>query len=624
MSASHRPPDAEYHPVLTEESLPLSDEEVEEQDDWEVVEEEGSKVTCLGATAVVTGSWRAALLLALALWTALIALVIVGGLVAVQWGLLRWWRWPQLPPLSAEPPFGCSTAQSLLPPHPHSFLSSLHSPSLSQCQPPPLSYPLSDALPPCFVASLHALGYADDPLPQCSLLSTNLTLNLLHYVRYVQQPHVLADCSDYSPDSLHCVVGGRPFTPQWLYFSVDHLDSGAGGYADRLKGVLSTFLLAVLTERAFAIDNERPLSWSDFWQPSVLPWLSFSQLDPTLVHPTTGPPPLDLNFMGEDMGTLNDHDFVKDWTGHPIVRMRHNSNTVVHSLNNPHLRPRAFNMSLDRTAAGDLDLYLACFLDFLFKPSPALADTINAVMRRVGRPLVSSGRPAAAARDAVSFYTSPPPSIPLYCAQIRQGNTGATRTFQDSEEFVSSAALTNVMSALRAKVDELSPNNASYFLFITSDTVDYQPLVSSFFPSPPATVVTIEGKPFHLDKPNGETKDSLLAEQTIRTSYLMTIASFTLLGECDVVFISRSGFGALSQWRTRLVKNLARQRRRKEEGQVRVDTGRQDDYAHVWFIENGDGRLVEYHHDRGSSGREQEGAQGFRDYQPAPLCSAAA
>ena len=517
--------------------------------------------------------------------------------------------------------FSAAVSRSLLPVHPDSFLPSLHSPDPSSCQSPPLSYPLP-AHPAYFSDSLRALGYPLDPLPQCTLLSYNLTLNLLHYVRYVQLPHNQADCSGYSHRKPTCKLGGGvSMTPRWLLWSVDTVEGG-GGYADRMKGLMSTFLIALFARRAFAIDNERPLPWTDFWQPSVLPWLTLPQLDPALQHLSDPHALLQYNYMGWDAAQLDDHHVFNDWEGHPLVRMRHNGNSFPTTVNNVNMRQPLFRLGIDRTERTDLDYYLACFSQLLLKPSPALEGVLNGVMGSIGRPLYSSVRPALAAHQALSWYTSPPPpgnaSIPLFCAQIRMGNGAKGRSFTDTEEFIATAQLPGILTQLHEQLAKRMPNtNKPYFLFITSDSTDYQPLVQLHFPSPPAVVISIDGAPFHIDKTDALGNDT----GSVRASYLLTIASFHLLGECDMVFISRSGFGSLSQFRMRQNKALRRQMLAEKKGGADALAANSAEYSDIFIVENGGGQVVEWKHVRGGDGRGTGDAAKL-SFKPADTCAA--
>ena len=514
-----------------------------------------------------------------------------------------------LPPSSELSP----AYRSVFPLHPDSFAKSLHSPPAGSCQPLALSYPFPPP-PPYFTASLQALGYPVDPLPQCTLLSYNLTLNLLHFVRYVQDPIIQADCSRYDK-SRHCRLSGERLVPRYLIWSVDQKEGG-GGYADRLKGLVSTLLIALITERALVIDNTRPLPWTDFWLPSVLPWVTLQELEARVQNRTGADEMLQYNYMGWDAAQLNDHNLRKDWEGHPVVRMRHNGNTFPTVFNNVHLRDYAWALGFDRTMTGDLDYYLGCFLQYLQKPTPLLQNSLNAVLGRIGRPLVSSVKPVLAAHQALAFYTSAPPagpaSIPLFCAQIRMGNGAQAKSFTDSEQFLSHDQLPALFQHFEEKVKERVKGDSPYFLFITSDGKDYVEYVPTHFPSPPAILLEMDASPIHIDKTDGVTD-----VEELRRSYLMTITSFILLGECDMALLSRSGFGTLSQFRMRQLKKLRGQWRKKEgkggkEGEVRP-------YEDLYFIENGEGKVVEFHHVRGGDGRER-GDDVKLVFTPPPIC----
>ena len=86
--------------------------------------------------------------------------------------------------------------------------------------------------------------------------------------------NLLRDLGDYG--AKHKMALKAPDGQKFLVFSVEFYQDGykrwVGGFADRLKGMLSTALIAVLTDRIFLVDWRTPMPISDHFDAPNLNW----------------------------------------------------------------------------------------------------------------------------------------------------------------------------------------------------------------------------------------------------------------------------------------------------------------------------------------------------------------
>ena len=118
----------------------------------------------------------------------------------------------------------------------------------------------------------------------------------------------------------------RHSPPRWLVFLVGQ---SGGGHADRLKGVIGTLFLAILTHRAFAIQNDNPMPWEEFYLPNVLPWIPFTHVDAAL-KPEKEADLHTLYYMDvSQLWAEHGNNFIDQWRDSAIVRIRNNYNTIL-------------------------------------------------------------------------------------------------------------------------------------------------------------------------------------------------------------------------------------------------------------------------------------------------------
>ena len=487
--------------------------------------------------------------------------------------------------------------------HPASFASQLSSSAA----------PLTAAQ---FRVRLLSYGYQRDPLPACSVHSPLLTLNLLAFVRYIQTPLLNSRCEGGSRECKNVLYqqqaelmrqkaielssgngANESFSilqPRWVQYQCQ---ADCGGWADRLKGILSTVLYGLLTGRAISLDVSLPVRLSEALSPSVLPWLEqpSNSTDAELV-------------LGEAAGW---HDFFfvdQPWsvplgpdTSAPGVRIRTNMNSFVLLMENyPH---RATQLGFN--VASDMDAYTGCLYSLLFTPTPAMRSSI----RSVTAPL-RQHREQLLAQAAIRQLTCPAAaSSSLLCAQLRFGTVNATAelqlSFQDSEQFFRPDYLPAVFARLNQTAHELSmsceANNtgnsstervlrSSSLLLVLSDSPVVHLLAEQYFnasSSSSASLVQVlpmlEGPIVHVDKVASHLNHSERSAGLVRA-----LAEHYLLGLCTRAIVSNGGFGSTAMWRTAWTRQQSNSAAR---------------YQHVQRAMP-DGSIVPMVHVRGTGGRQ--------------------
>ena len=502
---------------------------------------------------------------------------------------------------------------------PHSSLSTYTPPastvisSALPTPPPPPPPPPPSQLPSCAAV-----------LPSCAILSSNLTANLLHHSSTIQHDNVHADCTDYyhtgSCVSVSVTGQQRAFRPQWLVFVIESGPdaNGAGGLADRLKGLLTVLPLALLVGRAFAVHVIDFLPFSDVYGRSHLEWVEWEGI-PEQVR--LGAVTHELDWINLDYHPISrgNADWRYEWRNWDIVKIKVNLNSFPDLVENSKLMRayRAFGFHA-ATEKGDMDVYWECLLEYALSFQQPVLSVLNPLLAQIGHPGVVTWRDRQEQSDltAVSPYMRwllPSASATsesrhthsnrrLYCAQIRMGAAGHRATgngsigFADSESFIASSLFDSILAQLHNLIEQHQhsmPSPAPYTLFITSDSNEYQQALPARWADVPQ--LEVPGPTAHIDK----LKDVADQYDVVLAAYVKSIVTHYLLGECDIAAVSSTGYGTTARWRTRNHALAA--------GRPFRDRA----YNGTYLINVTDAAFTPYRHRRGSGGREDA-----NDYYP--------
>ena len=267
-------------------------------------------------------------------------------------------------------------------------------------------------------------------------------------------------------------------------------DGVCGGLGDRQRGILTSFMLALVTGRAFFIQNETPVPLRHYFHvanPSLHWTFEESRLEGrTVMHE---------NFMNEapsigDYASSN----LSHYDPFDFVIQANNFWQPFHILRNPRLPgwARTLRQYDDHVLAG-------CLLNYLLVPSRDVQATLQQV------------------RQSVAAHNHR-----LLAVQIRTGDS-QNKNMTVLTEFI------QLFQTCVQKLKRLSP--ASFEIFLTTDSNEALVAFKVAYPH----LLTFEGDIYHVDGPFGKPTDADAAFRKVVLDHLM-------ISQADELLISRSGF----------------------------------------------------------------------------------
>jgi hypothetical protein len=287
--------------------------------------------------------------------------------------------------------------------------------------------------------------------------------------------------------------------------------SFCGGWGDRLRGILSVYILALLSERHFMIDMTYPCDLFQVVRLNAINW--------THVHPSSSQrnrTRLTINTMAswqtayrqQISKTIESTDFVQTWSSYDDVYLSTNSDYMTLALVNPHMSNRS-RMLLDRLPASHATMQrlFPLLFELLFRPSGLVEQKVDMILGSVYRQH-------------------------LICLHVR---IGKNPTNPYDHAFVNRANVTRTMIDF---TDNYRRNRSSSIVFITSDSGE---AVSHVLQHYRRSSMTIVGPILHIDR--FDRQSSMLCD-----GFVKVLADFYVLGECQTSLLSNSGF---SSWANR-------------------------------------------------------------------------
>ena len=280
--------------------------------------------------------------------------------------------------------------------------------------------------------------------------------------------------------------------------------SFCGGWGDRLRGITSVYILALLTNRRFMIDMNYPCEILRVVQPNLVNWTYIK------FNTSTKRTHLTINTMRSWQRSLRDkigkliksEDFAQDWLSYDDVYITTNSDYMTPALRNVHMVNKTRQLlGQIPTSQATMQTLFALLFEILFKPSTAVRQRVDSIL-------------------SISAHRH------LICLHIRVGKN-PTNPFDHS--FKNRANTTQVTIDFTEKY--LS-NKSSQIIFVTSDSGQ---AVSDVLRHYPNSSITIVGPILHIDRFD-------LRSPTICDGFIKVIADFYLLGECQTSILSPSGF----------------------------------------------------------------------------------
>lgn len=308
--------------------------------------------------------------------------------------------------------------------------------------------------------------------------------------------------SNCNPEWPVDVYKGDGFKCKNLKFLVYYCNTDCGGYADRQKGIVSTYLMALLTGRKFVIVLQKPCELENFFLPHAYNWLECKNYvlnaSPNKTQRLTV-----YDQPGKFRRFLSNLNFQEKWTSQ-IVEIT--INFLVIDIVRKHLEKNPLKqLSWIRNVSPDF--IISTVLNLLFRRNPSFD------------------------REIKNFFRYHVKNKSLSCAHIRIGRNPSIPTDRifDGRGHPN---LTTIISFLDKFKDK-----EKYVLYLASDTNDVKSMFSSKFNN----IVYLNKTVVHVDKLKGSEKEGCDGFHT-------AILEQTLLSKCDTLVLTTSGFNQVASY----------------------------------------------------------------------------
>ncbi|XP_033753753.1 uncharacterized protein LOC117337075 [Pecten maximus] len=268
-----------------------------------------------------------------------------------------------------------------------------------------------------------------------------------------------------------------------------------GGWSDRLSGILSTFVLASLTNRTFKINFDTPCVLSEYLQPNIYNWTighsefknkssSYHVLSNSLFHK-----------MGKDLTS----EGLRKYFQADVCFVRMNWDLTRQFRKYPNIQKYVSWI----TELHFSDIYFKLF-DTLFKPSPEIVKDLDTIRKNTSRSKTA-------------------------CAHLRIGGNPSMR---NDHPRIDKNALKTIWSFL----DQFDSN--IYNIFVATDDETVRKTARERYKN---TFIDIQGSIMHIDQ-------SSYRQGDVCEGFKKQLLDFLFLTKCDVLVLSNSGFGMMAAY----------------------------------------------------------------------------
>ncbi|CAF1338308.1 unnamed protein product [Rotaria sordida] len=287
--------------------------------------------------------------------------------------------------------------------------------------------------------------------------------------------------------------------------------SFCGGWGDRLRGIISAYILALLTDRHFMIDMNYPCDILKVVEPNFVNWTYVKHnksKNRTRLYINTMPS-WQKAYRNNISNMIKSNDFVKVWSSYDDIFISANSDYMTPALHNIYMLNKTQQLLGQMPISqATTQIFVAFLFELLFKPSIAVRNRVDSI-------LINSRHRH------------------LICLHIRIGKN-PTNPLD-----VAFTARENTTKSMIDFVDNYLLNKSSSLIFVTSDSSQ---AVSDILRHYPNSSMSIVGPILHIDRFDRRSP-------TICDGFVKVIADFYLLGECQTLLLSTSGFSSWANLR---------------------------------------------------------------------------
>ncbi|XP_060590842.1 uncharacterized protein LOC132745830 [Ruditapes philippinarum] len=309
--------------------------------------------------------------------------------------------------------------------------------------------------------------------------------------------------------NINVAHGGDCHHHRFLVYECDFSRS-CGGLADRQRGIVSSFLLAMATSRAFVINVDKPCSIENALIPHFYNWSMCRNYIKTVSKNNTK----HFDFIDGNpfFKNIQNFDFERGWPW-DIIFLKINSNIVSHLVARRDLRDRHTWLSTN-TRQETYSLILSA----LFKPARTIFDYLNHFKKHYVR------------------------EKSLVCSHVR---TGGNPTIPKDNIFKYKLNETAVFNFFKQYAD-----SKLFVLYLASDSNYIRNKFHSMF----GNAIRTNGTVVHIDR-LGVLRGF---KRQACDGFKFAVIEQLILSSCDTLLITRGGFGANAAYMRHISNNLYR------------------------------------------------------------------
>ena len=287
--------------------------------------------------------------------------------------------------------------------------------------------------------------------------------------------------------------------------------SFCGGFGDRMLGIMTSYVLALITDRHFMIDMTHPLDVVEFLRPNLYNW--------TFVKPKNSTPRSSISvsaidFPYEFLSNMHSRPFQREWIKYDDITLFTNLDLVADILRNPFVQKAPIVAMLaehlPRVQMNTHRLFPLLF-DILFSPTPRIVKTLQPILEPIQN------------------------GCTLICLHVRMGSNPSNPL--DGEFKDRGSAVNDTLSFLN---QSKWMDDSTSRLFVTSDSALAMKKFADRYPN---RTLTVPGPILHIDRP--------ASGVNLTEGFIKVIADFYALGECHTSILTPSGYSALANRRRR-------------------------------------------------------------------------
>lgn len=295
-------------------------------------------------------------------------------------------------------------------------------------------------------------------------------------------------------------------------------ESYCGGLGDRLRGIVTSFLLALVSDRQFLIDMRYPCDITNFLQPNLYDW-TMDYNKTTRNYSSRKIVAIDTN--DQIVAEIHDKPFVSNWSQYNDIEIFTNMDFVTAVFSNPwlqHNRILRMFLKVMRTGQANINTLFPLLFEILFKPSKSVSKIIDSALTALSQKQTS-----------------------LLCLHIRVGQnpTNPNDAAFDDRETIAKDMIEYIDDSALLRWENLT-------VMVASDSKKAASQILRHFTR---RSFTIPGPILHIDRPAKHVDHC--------EGFFKVVVDFYVLGECHTSFLTNSRFSAFANRRRKTpYKNL--------------------------------------------------------------------